>query len=596
MSDTLDFVARHTPATAESIDGTLHVRLSTDGARALAPIAVRVVAPALVRDVLLALGDVRAADLKRAASDRSDYLAYLTKSGKKATKAVWDAQQRFLEARYAEAAGDETPLDPIVVADADGLSLELFSKDESAYASALLPAGAVIDGALPRGVSSLDLDAVALRAIARIRAYRSTRLELTAATDGAPRAMRVPYRLLRGLGQLQAASLLPAVRFTLAPVDLYNVLFALKRRKAKTSPRALRYELVPGEAPRIVLEPWETVIPTSGPRFGGARAAVVRTFGRDRLAALARLLPHADAVDVALLGPGLPAFYVVRMGAARVTLALSGWTDARFGGVQELDAAGRLEVPPERLDAVRAELAAGHKTLESLTVGRDALEVRAAVLTLLTRGEVAHDVATGLLRARAVVGPAIDPARLAHRDETEARAHRLLADPTQVQRTKAHALGAEGTAIEGKIDDRAARRSFKTSFTIDPEGRTVGASCTCPRFVRAGVREGPCEHMIALRIAHARAEREHEAARGTEAGRKLIRAETRTLIRRRAERAEIVRLSLDERSLTMRFGDHPDRLRMSRLRFATPDGARDEYFTRLTALDRDGFIDASAGT
>ncbi len=594
MSDTAEFVARYAPASVESTDAGLRVGLSTDGARALPPLSVRVTAPALVRDVLLTLGDVRAADLKRQAADRSDYLAYLTKSGKKATKAVWDAQRKFLEARYAEAAGDETPLDPIVDAGPDGLTLELFSKDESAYASAHLPAGAALDGPLPRGTSSLDLDAVALRAIARIRAYRPTTLALTPAPDGAPRAMRVPYRLLRALGQMQAASLLPATRFTLAPVDLYNVLFTLKRKRAKAPPRGLRYELVPGEPPRIVLEPWETVFEASGPRYAGPRAVVVRTFGRDRLAALARLLPHADAIEVALVGPGLPAFYVLHLGAARFTLALSGWTDASFGGVQELDAAGRLEVPPALLETIRAELDAGPKTLEALAAGREAPRVRAAVLTLLARGVVAHDVATGALRARAVLGPPIDPERLAFRDETEARAHRLLADPAQVQRTKAHALGAEGVAIEGRVIDKGAHRTFKTSFTIDREGRTVDASCTCPRFLRSGLRAGACEHILALRLVHARAEREHEAARGTEAGRKLIRAETRTFVRRAGDRAELVRLSLDERSLTMRFGDHPDRLRMSRLRFATADGARDEYFARLAALDREGFIDASA--
>jgi len=83
--------------------------------------------------------------------------------------------------------------------------------------------------------------------------------------------VRVPYRWLRAFGQVQAASTLPAERVSLAPVDLYNVLLSLRLRKAKTAPRALRYELVPGQPPRLVLEPWEQVLPqaVSGQRSAG---------------------------------------------------------------------------------------------------------------------------------------------------------------------------------------------------------------------------------------------------------------------------------------------------------------------------------------
>ena len=81
---------------------------------------------------------------------------------------------------------------------------------------------------------------------------------------GDAKTVRVPYRWLRAFGQVQAASTLPAERVRLAPVDLYNVLLSLRLRKAKTAPRALRYELVPGQPPRLVLEPWEQVLPASG--------------------------------------------------------------------------------------------------------------------------------------------------------------------------------------------------------------------------------------------------------------------------------------------------------------------------------------------
>lgn len=572
----------------------LALTLSTDGERAMGPVSFELTQAPKVRDALLTLSDVFTSDLRRKASDRSDYLAYLAKSGKKATQAVWDAQKRFLEAQYGEATQEETPLDPLVSVSPDGLLFEVFSKDESAYASVFIDQSVL--GAAPTltGCSTLELSPAALTAIAKIRGYRKTSLTLAPAAAGEARTLRVPYRFLRAFGEMQTASTLPRTRFTLTPVDLYNVLYSLRRKKAKKPPRGLRYELVPGRAPRIVLEPWETVLEGSGQPFAGGRPAVIRTFGRNRLSALGRALPHAERIEVSLVGPGLPAYYVLDLGGVIFTLALSGWTDAGFGGIQNFDEHEGAPLPELLVRQIKADLEAGAKTLDELgdRPGRKKDEVRRVLLALMSQGDALHDLATDRYRLRSLLKAPIDPAKIRFKDPTHERAHRLLENEKQVELTKIHDRGAEGTAIEGKIDDQAAHRVFKTSFVVDREGRSTDASCTCPRFRRAGLREGPCEHMLALRIAHAKEERRREAARGTEEGKKLIRAETRTLIAREGDRSEIVRLSLDDRSVTLRFGPHPDRLRMSRLLFDTVERARTEYFTRLEELDHKGFIDA----
>jgi hypothetical protein len=100
--------------------------------------------------------------------------------------------------------------------------------------------------------------------------------------------------------------------------------------------------------------------------------------------------------------------------------------------------------------------------------------------------------------------------------------------------------------------------------------------------------------MIALRLLYARQQAELERARNTEEGRRLIRAETRTLIRREVDGTTMYRLSLSDRQVTIRWGAHPDAMRMSRLFFGTGDEARDEYFRRLGECSDRGFIDASA--
>lgn len=592
------------PASPVTDDGSYRLHLPTDGVRGDCRLSAKLARPGVVRDALLTVGEILASDLRFKASDRSDYLAYLLKQGKRATKELWDAQKAFLESKYNEATADESPLDPVVTIDEHGLAIEVFSADESAYARLHLKAGQAYEpDDMSPGTTHMQFSTGFLQALAQMRSYRESTLESIPSDAGTETSLRVPYRWVRALGQVQAASTLPAYSFELAPVDLYNVLLTLRLQRAKKSPRALRYELVPGELPRIVLEPWDLVLEgTSGP-YTGSRPQVVRTWGRRRLSVLARLLPHVKGIRVHLVGAGLPAYYVLDLGDATLTLALSGWTDSGWAGIATFD----LLVPGgvddmlmrrviEDIDEYVYDENASGATLDELVqnLKRTRGEVRDAVLAQMQQGALVHDMATGRFVYRLLFAEPLDADKLRFRDVREESAHRLLAVDGQVRLTTVHDLGGEGVRIEGEVEDRAAHRTYKTSFTIDREGRTVDASCTSPQFRRSGLKEGPTVPMIALRLLYARQQAELERARNTPEGRKLIRAETRTMIRRDADRTTIYRLSLSDRSVTLRYGDHPDRLRMNRLFFGTADEARDEYFGRLSSYSDKGFIDASA--
>lgn len=579
-------------------DDHFRLRLPTDGLRSGARLSARLERPGVVRDALLTMGEILSSDLRRKAQDRADYLAYLLGSGKKVTAQIWEAQKAFLELKYGEAAQQEQPLDPLLTIDERGLSLEVFSADESAYARLTLHAGSAYEALDSQpGITHLALGDDLVAALSRMRSYRASTLELAPSEGGTERSLRVPYRWIRAFGQVQAASTLPADVFELAPVDLYNVLLALRMRRATKPPRALRYELVPGELPRLVLEPWDLVLEGSGEVYQGSRPQVVRTWGRKRLQVLSRLLPHTRRITVHLVGGGLPAFYVLDLGDATLTLALSGWTDSGWAGIATFDllAAGTIdEVLGKK---VAQALAAGPQTLEALASAtkRKPNEVRQALLAEMQRGRVVHDLAAGQFAWRELFSAPLDEEELRFRDEREREAHRLLAEKKQVRLTRVHDLGGEGVRIEGEVEDKQAHRTYKTSFTIDREGRTVDASCSSPQFRRAGLREGPTTPMIALRLLYAREQAELERARGTAAGRALIRAETRTLVRRDRRGATIYRLSLDERQVVVRWGERVDRLRSHRLFFGDADAARSEYFGRLERLADKGFIDASAG-
>ncbi|HEY0990496.1 MAG TPA: hypothetical protein VGD80_25760, partial [Kofleriaceae bacterium] len=327
MSETLSTPVAFAPSRAiVTTDGGMRISIPTDAERGEIELSARLHRPGVIRDALLALGDVLSADLTRKPTDRADYLAYLIARGKGVSKQVWDAQKEYLALQYSAAARLAEPLDPVLSIGPDAVRLEVLSRDESIYAQlALRRPAALVDAKHPgdtgtsRGTTHIDL-ADALSAIAQIRAYRTTTLELAPSAQPTRRTRAVPLRWLRAFGQMQAASLIAADRFELSPIDLYNVLLALRLRKARTAPRGLRYELVPGEPPRLVLEPWDQVVrSTSGP-YTGAQPRVVRTWGRNRLNVLARVLPHARRLTVAIAGPGLPSQYIVDLGDA--TLAV----------------------------------------------------------------------------------------------------------------------------------------------------------------------------------------------------------------------------------------------------------------------------------
>ncbi len=597
MSEALDLVVRTGAAAALTADGSYRLSIPTDAERPGATLSATLLHPAVTRDALLALGDVLLSDLRFKARDRADYLKYLLQSGKKVTQAVWDAQRAFLEAQYGEAAKEESPLDPMLTISKDELALEVFSRDESAYARLAFDRTKTFASLqATEGTTFVELSGELLKAIAKTRSYRPAELLLAPNAEAPVRKLRVPYRWLRGLGLVQAASTLTAETFEIAPIDLYNVLFLLRMSRAKKSPRALRYELVPGEKPRIVLEPWDRVIEASSGPYRGTRPQVVRTFGRNRLNTLARLLPHAVKVTVHLAGAGLPAFYVVELPQASFTLALSGWSESGWSGAANVDLLSSEGAGEELAARVEQRLDEGSRTLAQLSaeLKADKREIRRAVLRLMEQGSVVNDLAKGTVSKRSLIGRPLELAKIRYGSKAEEQAHRLLKDEGAVRLIRVHDQGAEGTAIDGEIDDQRAHRVYKTSFTIDREGRAAKATCTCPHFRRGGLREGPCEHMIALRLKHSRERAALEEARGTEEGRKLIRAETRTLIRREKGKLTTYHVSLDDRKVILRFGDNLDAMRMERLFFGTADAARQEYFQRLEELAQKRFIDADA--
>jgi len=586
------------------------LHLSLEGGRTVG-ITGRVNDAELFRDALLTAVGVRESDLRYKGRDRAAYLAFLMKQGKKATKAIWEAQKSFLDSAFA----DDTPrprgLDPLVTVDPDEVSLEVFSRDESAYARLAFDNDLFDGRTAAHGTSLADLSPALVEQVERIRTYQPLDLEATSqakapAKGGAAAASReidLPDEWLRGFLQVQSAATLPGTSLELAPVDFYNILFTLRTRRSKKAPRALRFELVPGQKPRIVIEPWEISIEGHGDVYRGPHPRIVRLYGRQRLLCLARALPHLKKVRVHLLGAGLPSFWVLDLGRARMTVALTSWAESKWGSAASFDALMPRAEDGVAVDAaVRALQQAGPLALPDLAakLGTPPLEVRAALQRACLRGQVLFDRDRQVYRPRAILEQPVDEKAIRYGSPREAAAHRLLGAEGSVTITKLHLVAGEGTEISGEVEDKHARRSFLPRFTADAEGQVREAWCNCPTYQRSAMREGPCEHMIALFVFQQRAAVEAERLRLTPEGRKLVRAETRTLVHRDAAGKQTrYRVTLDDRAVRVESNEAPagqplGEPRFQRLWFDTDAQARDAYFARLDRLAIEGFIDTDA--
>jgi hypothetical protein len=341
----------------------------------------------------------------------------------------------------------------------------------------------------------------------KLRSYRQTQFQIdpagfSVATEGSAdyreEKIELPPSWLRGFMQLQAAQSFPMRRIVVPREALYSLLAYLKRHKARRSPRGLRFELEPGKPVHMVLEPWEQRIILRDTIYQGKRSEAVRTWGRDRLRVLGRLLPLLERAEVFLLGTGLPSFWVAHLGEMRLTLGLSGWTTNDWTAASALD---QIAPPAEPSNEVVADIAATFKTNPAQTFAQIRQKTGAAdafVAVGLNRlallGQVIHDLPAGLFRWRQVMpvplamdhlGPE-NPETVAARDIVARRSVSVAKDTRRPDGLR---------VLEGRAD------RHEVALVLDADDRILRGQCNCSHHFKSGVRRGPCRHLQALRNA-----------------------------------------------------------------------------------------------
>jgi len=499
------------------------------------------------REAISALHEVVVADQRYQAPDKSAYKEWLARSEEQLL-ASFQARSEILRARQApllaelkalRARKDEVLkpfykargkyfayllatsrdlwflLDPVITVHPDRIFFECFSRDESSYAS-LSCSHEVFDriGGFACGTTNIDYSQALYDEFQKIRDYKTTRLSI--APDGfqvrtaddpgfVEQKIDVPESWVRGFLQVSSAMTLPTRRLDLHPMDVHNFCLLLRRRKERAGPRSIRFRLTPGEPVRAVFEPWDEEVVCRRSIYQGNTAEEIRIWGRRRLLVLERLIPLADSFTVHLTGTGMPSFWIANLPGMQLTLGLSGWTANDWSDAAQFDLlTPRGEVDDDSKARVYAALARRwFANLDQLAAdtGLSRMLVDRALTLYTQAGRVVYDLTQGVYRLRELARDPLPLDSLRFSSPREQEAVTLLALEALKENPPA-ATPEGGVRLSGSA--RHGDRRYQVALQLDADQRIADGSCECNQFTQHRLRQGPCAHMLALRLAHAR--------------------------------------------------------------------------------------------
>jgi predicted nucleic acid-binding Zn finger protein/predicted Holliday junction resolvase-like endonuclease len=401
-------------------------------------------------------------------------------------------------------------LDPVITVHPDEVFFECFSKDESSYGKLSFNYNIFNEiSDLKCGTTNIDYSEGLYNEFQKIRNYKETEFkidpsgfEAKTTNEAAYKEVKIdlPDSWVRGFLQVSSAMTLPATVLDLHPMDIFSLCQYLHRFKEKKGPRALRFILEPDKPIKAVFEPLYDEITFHRSIYQGKESKTIRIWGRRRLLILERLIPIAKNFKVVLLGSGLPSFFIADLGDMSYTLGLSGWTKNDWSTAGNFD----LMAPRSHVDLLTQE-----KVFDALKTNwfdtSDTLakklnidpSVVSASLTAYTQaGRVIYDLNLGVYRVRELTQEPLNMKTLRFASPQEEVANRYLTENLVKTTT---AVKEETLQIKGKVKDRSF--TYNTLVVLDKDNRLVEGNCECSFYKSNQLRKGPCEHILATRMA-----------------------------------------------------------------------------------------------
>lgn len=423
------------------------------------------------------------------------------------------AQQMYFNYLYKHDMNAWMVLDPVITVHPDQVFFECFSLDESCYGKLACKLDVFKNvSEFACGTTNIDYSAELYNEFQKIRDYKNTRFHIDPGgfevktcheERFVEQKIDLPDSWVRGFLQVSSAMTLERISFDLHPMDIHNFCFVLRRQKERVGPRSIRFELTPGQPVKAIFEPWNHEVVCHRSIYNGKDKHEIRIWGRRRLLILQRLIPLAKKFTVDLLGSGLPSFFQADLGDMTFTLGLSGWTASDFSRLGNFDLmAPREQVSEFTLDAVFTALkkvwfSSANDIARQLQIERS--QALAALAVLTQAGRVIYDMTTDVYRLRELSREPLPMSELRFSNEQEQKADNFVnanlvtvTNATEFERT----LNLAGTVMDNA-------RTLKTELTVDGDQRLTKGRCECSFYHQNRLFKGPCEHMLALRRAHA---------------------------------------------------------------------------------------------
>ncbi len=425
---------------------------------------------------------------------------------------VWSDHQWVDEETWWEQM--EMILDPVITVHPDRVFFEAFSQDQSAYGLVIADRDIFEDdGATTHGTTNIDFTSELWKALSHMRSSRDTQFVVGPQGFGVETAdsgmhfeekVDLPDSWVRGFLQLQGAMSMPGTRVVARPVDILSAIRFLQKNRAYSSPRSIRYEFRPGEDARMVLEPWNEVIPLKGASHNYTTDKDTRVWGRRRLSLIEPLLPFATSVEIYLKGRALPNFYAIELPGVTFVLGLSGWVANSWTQKASFDLLTADGVDPELVERATAYMRENFRAgLDDLCegLGIDEPEAHQALHEMCRLGMAIYDVQAREWRHREIFEEPIDPEEFFPPDPRKIEADKLVAAGQvelvsdairEVQKPGSDTV-FEDRVLDGKAGGEDVHLVLKSS------GQIIFGRCTCEFFDENLMNKGPCEHMLALR-------------------------------------------------------------------------------------------------
>jgi len=425
------------------------------------------------------------------------------------TRPYYKSQKEYFKYLYSRDYAAWLVLDPVITVHPDQVFFECFSKDESVYGK--LSCGYDVFNNINEfkcGTTNIDYSQKLYNEFQKIRTYKDTEFKIDpkgfdVKTTGEDTYREVkidlPDSWVRGFLQVSSAMTSDKVSFDLHPIDIANFISVLKRNKEKKGPRAIKYILKPEQPIIAVFEPWNIEVECLQSIYKGNEKKEIRVWGRRRIQLLERLLPITGKFTVHLLGTGKPSFYIAHLtNDMYFTLGLSGWTANDWAQSTQLDLlTPRGQVPTTTMQTVYLELRKDWFNTETEIAKKlniDVQTVKQSLVTFTQAGKVIYDLKNEVYRIRELKREGIDIESLRFSSETDKEAYRLMENGA--------VSNLKSNPQRDKIEITAlVSNSYKISVSINNDLKIVDGKCTCNHYYNNKMIKGPCEHILATRIA-----------------------------------------------------------------------------------------------